>query len=81
MVDPGRKSGNAVPGKPFVISDGTEKRQMRYTGRWMDVHAFFVGNVTVESTLWSDTGTRYVIAAAGGDTTFGALKADTLSVS
>ena len=81
MVDPGRKSGNAVPGRPFVISDGTEKRQMRYTGRFMDVHAFFVGNVTVDTTLWSPTGTRYVISADGNDTTFGARKVDTLTVS
>ena len=81
MKDPGRKSGNAVPGRPFVISDGTEKRQMRYTGRFMDVHAFFVGNVTVDTTLWSPTGTRYVISADGTDTTFGARKVDTLTVS
>ena len=81
MKDPGRKSGNAVPGRPFVISDGTEKRQMRYTGRFMDVHAFFVGNVTVDTTLWSPTGTRYVISADAGDTQFGARKVDTLTVS
>ena len=81
MTDPGRKSGNAIPGRPFVISDGTEKRQMRYTGRFMDVHAFFVGNVTVDTTLWSPTGTRYIISADGGDTTFGAAGTDTISVS
>ena len=63
IVDPGRKSGNAVPGKPFVVTDGTEKRQFRYTGNWTDVHALFVGDVANETTLYSSTGTRYNIAA------------------
>ena len=70
IVDPGRKSGNAVPGKPFVADDDTEKRQFRYTGDWTDVHALFVGNVSKETKLYSSTGTRYVIAAVGGVSTF-----------
>ena len=63
IMDPGRKSGNAIPGKPFVVTDGTEKRQFRYTGDWTDVHALFVGDVANETTLYSATGTRYIIAA------------------
>ena len=63
IVDPGRKSGNAIPGKPFVVTDGTEKRQFRFTGDWTDVHALFVGDVANETTLYSPTGTRYIIAA------------------
>ena len=63
IMDPGRKSGNAIPGKPFVVTDGTEKRQFRYTGDWTDVHALFVGDVANETTLYSSTGTRYIIAA------------------
>ena len=70
IVDPGRKSGNAVPGKPFVADDGVEKRQFRFTGDWTDVHALFVGNVDNETKLYSPTGTRYVIAAAGVTSTF-----------
>ena len=70
IVDPGRKSGNAVPGKPFVADDGTEKRQFRYTGDWTDVHALFVGNVAAETKLYSSTGTRYVIAAPAALSTF-----------
>ena len=66
MVDPGRKSGSAIPGKPFRVSDGTENRMMRYTGTWTDVHAFFTGNVANETSLYSPTGTRYVIAASPG---------------
>ena len=64
LVDPGRKSGSAVPGKPFRVNDGTENRQMRYDGNWIDVHAFFTGNVPTETLLYSPTGTRYVIAGA-----------------
>ena len=67
LVDPGRKSGSAIPGKPFRINDGTENRMMRFTGDWVDVHAFFTGNVDVETSLYSPTGTRYVIAAGDGN--------------
>ena len=63
IMDLGRKSGNAIPGKPFVVSDSKEKRQFRYTGDWTDVHALFVGDVANETTLYSSTGTRYIIAA------------------
>lgn len=66
MVDPGRKSGSALPGKPFVVTDGIEKRQMRYVGDFMDVHAMFVGAAKADLDLFSATGTRYSIAAAGG---------------
>ena len=75
LKDPGRKSGSAIPGKPFRVSDGTENRQMRFTGDWVDVHAFFTGNVSSETLLYSPTGTRYVIA---GPTVFGATGTDVI---
>ena len=65
-MDPGRKSGSAIPGQPFRITDGTENRMMRYTGNWVDVHAFFTGNVDSDVSLYSPTGTRYIITAAAG---------------
>ena len=65
MVDPGRKSGSALPGSPFVVSDGTETRQFRLVGDFMDVHALFVGDAKMDLDLYSPTGTRYSIAAAG----------------
>lgn len=68
MVDPGRKSGNAIPGKPFRIDDGTENRMMRYTGTWTDVHAYFTGDAANDCRLYSPSGTRYVITASGGVT-------------
>lgn len=79
LVDPGRKSGSAIPGKPFRINDGTENRMMRYTGRWLDVHAFFFGNVSTETSLYSPTGTRYVLAP--NETQFGAGHMDRIETS
>lgn len=75
LVDPGRKSGSAIPGDPFRINDGTENRMMRFTGDWIDVHAFFTGNVKTDVSLYSPTGTRYQIA---GPTTRGALGTDVI---
>lgn len=69
MVDPGRKSGNALPGKSFrVVGDaglpGEENRQFTYQGRWEDVHSLFVGDAAMQVFLYSPTGTRYVVNAA-----------------
>ena len=69
LVDPGRKSGNALPGKSFrVVGDaglpGEENRQFTYQGRWLDVHALFVGDASMQVHLYSPTGTRYVVDAA-----------------
>ena len=60
MYDPGRKVGNALPGKPFVLDDGTEKRQMTFAGNVVDLHAFLVSDVKEETKLYT-TGARYVI--------------------
>lgn len=64
MVDPGRKEGTAIPGSPFICDDGVERRQMRYTGDFLNLHAFFVGDAGMDLKLYSPTGTRYTIAAA-----------------
>ena len=64
LVDPGRKSGSAIPGSPFILTDGTETRQFRYTGSFTDLHAYLVGDAAMDLDLYSPTGTRYVIAAA-----------------
>lgn len=66
MVDPGRKSGPALPGKPFILTDGVEKRQMRYVGKFMDVHALLTGDAKFDTDLYSPRGTRYSITAVGG---------------
>jgi hypothetical protein len=65
MVDPGRKVGNALPGAPFILDDGTEKRQFTFTGNVVDLHAFLLSDVKSETKLYT-TGARYVIPAAEG---------------
>jgi hypothetical protein len=65
MVDPGRKVGNALPGAPFILDDGTEKRQFTFTGNVVDLHAFLLSDVKSETKLYT-TGARYVIPAATG---------------
>lgn len=60
MVDPGRKVGNALPGSPFILDDGTEKRQFTFTGNVIDLHAFLVSDAKQETKLYT-TGARYVI--------------------
>jgi len=66
LVDPGRRTGNALPGKSFrVVGDaglpGEENRQFTYDGRWMDVHALFVGDASMQVHLYSPSGTRYIV--------------------
>lgn len=60
MVDPGRKVGNALPGKPFILDDGVEKRQFTMTGNVVDLHAFLTSDVKNETRLYT-TGASYVI--------------------
>jgi hypothetical protein len=60
MLDPGRKVGNALPGEPFILDDGTEKRQMTFAGNVVDLHAFLLSDVKKETKLYT-TGARYVI--------------------
>ena len=64
MVDPGRIDLQTLPGRPFVLDDGTEKRQLTYVGDVMDLHAFLVGNAKMELKLYT-SGPPYVIKAAG----------------
>ena len=63
MQDPGRKIGNSLPGKPFIIDDGTERRQMTYQGDFIDLHAYFAGDTKNAISLYSERGVRYSIAA------------------
>lgn len=69
LVDPGRKSGNALPGNSFrVVSDaglpGEENRQFTYQGRWEDIVNLFVTEAAMQVHLYSPSGTRYVVDAA-----------------
>ena len=53
LFDPGRRNGIATPGKPFILDDGTEKRQFTFTGPFSALHAFFILDVAKDCTLYS----------------------------
>lgn len=65
MYDPGRIDLQTLPGKSFILDDGTEKRQFTYVGDVKDLHAFLVGDAAMDLKLYT-TGAPYVITAAGG---------------
>jgi len=46
------------------LADDVEKRSMTYTGSFIDVHAFFVGNAKMDLRLYS-AGASYSIKAVG----------------
>ena len=66
MVDPGRIDLQTLPGKPFILQAAGEKRQFTYVGNVIDLHAFLVADVKVETKLYTQ-GPPYVIAAASGE--------------
>ena len=67
LQDPGRRNGAATPGKDMVLVAGDERLAFTYTGPWMEVHAWLVGDATADTTAYSESA-RYDIAAAdGGD--------------
>jgi len=64
LYDPGRKNGGATPGQEMILADGVQKRSMTYTGSFIDVHAYFVGNAKMDLRLYS-AGASYSIKAVG----------------
>ena len=64
MYDPGRIDLQTLPGKSFILDDGTERRQMTYVGDVMDLHAFLVGDAKMDLKLYTQ-GPPYEIKAAG----------------
>ena len=63
LYDPGRTNGSAIPGNPFILDDGTERRQFHYTGDFVDLHAFFVGEAAMDLSLYSQSA-KYAIASS-----------------
>ena len=55
LYDPGRRNGAALPGNPFLLDDGIEKRQFHYTGTVMDLHAFIAGDAKMSLILYSQS--------------------------
>ena len=42
------RHGNALPGRRFILDDGTERRQFTYQGQLASLHALLVGNLKVD---------------------------------
>jgi len=66
LFDPGRRNGRAVPGNPFILDDGTERRQFHYTGNFVDLHAYMVGQASMDLTLYSQSAAYSIAEAAEG---------------
>jgi len=70
LIDPSRKSGNALPGKTFVLAqvgeDGAiaEKRTFTYKGRWLDLHSFLGAEAKYDMYAYNHTGARSTIPSA-----------------
>ena len=67
LYDPGRRNGSAVPGNPFILDDGTERRSFHYTGNLMDLHAWLVGQASMDLVLFSQSAAYDIAEAGGGD--------------
>lgn len=69
LKDPSRRSGNALPGRSFVLqatngSNVTEKRQFTFKGRLQDLHGYLRENTAYDTFLFMNTGARYSIPAS-----------------
>ena len=65
LYDPGRRNGNATPGKPFILDDGVEKRSFTFTGPFNDLHAFIVSDASMDLRLFSPSASYDITVAAG----------------
>jgi hypothetical protein len=67
LVDPSLKSGNALPGRSFVLVErggNKERRQFTLKGRVVDLHAFLRAEAAKDIYLFTSTGARMTIDAA-----------------
>lgn len=62
LYDPGRKNGGATPGQELILVAGAEKRSFTYVGSFVDVHAFLLGAVKYDTTVYS-AGAGYELKA------------------
>lgn len=73
LIDPSLKSGNALPGKRFILkttpnADQQEKRSFQYVGRAMDLIEYLDQNVNMECYIYLENGARHtlVLEVQGG---------------
>ena len=64
LYDPGRRNGAATPGSPFILDDGVEKRSFTFTGPFLDLHAFIVGDASMDLTLYSPSASYVITVTA-----------------
>jgi len=64
LYDPGRRNGAATPGAPFILDDGVEKRSFTFTGPFLDLHAFIVGDASMDLTLYSPSASYVITVTA-----------------
>ncbi len=60
MFDPGRIDLQTLPGRPFILDDGIERRQMTFVGDVIDLHSFLVSDAARDMKLYT-VGPPYVI--------------------
>lgn len=66
VVDPSRKSGNALPGRNFALKErggAAEFRTFTFKGRMMDLHAFMRAEAGKNIFMYGPSGARYTIDA------------------
>tara|TARA_B100001142_G_C14068656_1_gene552614 strand:- start:168 stop:584 length:417 start_codon:yes stop_codon:yes gene_type:complete len=66
LYDPGRRNGSATPGSPFILDDGVEKRSFTFSGPFLNLHAFIVGDAKMDLRLYSPSASYEIDAASGG---------------
>ena len=66
MYDPGRKTGNAVPGWSFILSDGVEKRQFTTTGDVILLVDYLEKNLKMKCKLYTQGANTEIAAATNG---------------
>ena len=66
LIDPSLKSGNALPGKGFILkttpnADTQEKRSFQLVGRSLDLIEYLDGNVNKETYIYLENGARHTL--------------------
>jgi hypothetical protein len=67
LYDPGRRNGAATPGDPFILDDGVEKRSFTFTGPFVNLHSFLVGDAKMAFRCYSPSAAYDIAASEGGD--------------
>ena len=65
VYDPGRKTGTAIPGWSFILSDGVEKRQFTTTGDVILLIDYLEKNLKADTKLYTQGANTLIKAATG----------------